>query len=83
MTINRYTYKCDCIDPILDKIIEKNFDIENIEGIYLEPSSFSGDTASTITVEIKGEKRNKKKNYQLVHTYCPFCGKKLSEGESK
>lgn len=80
MSDNKYWYKCECVGQILDKIIEVN-KLENVAFICMEPFSLSGDLASTVAVEFEGKK--KRKTYQLVHTYCPFCGKKIlnKEGE--
>ncbi len=73
----RWHYKCDCIDLILDKIIEVN-KLE-LDEINFEHVSLSGLTASVVVYRAVGKKAVKR--LTMVHRYCPFCGKKLIDEE--
>ena len=78
MSRSEWIYNCDCVKPLVDKAVELLVDHpEKITEVYLEPVTLSGGTASWLEVKIDGAKR--KKRFPVVHTYCPFCGKKFGD----
>jgi hypothetical protein len=70
---------CDCIQKSIDNVV-KQF---NSQGFYtsayfLDQDLISGSLSNTIEIKLRTdvEKRSKTKKWVIIHSYCPFCGKK-------
>jgi hypothetical protein len=79
---------CDCLTEIKAKLLEhvkrpghfkkpvKRLELLGIT-MLLQDNKFITKTFSQVEVELEGQK--KKETFQMVHSFCPYCGK--SQGE--
>ena len=70
-----FVYKCDCIKPMIESIVEKLMPLEEVTEAYLDPVSLSGITGTSL--EYKTANKKKSRRLIVTHTFCPFCGKRL------
>jgi hypothetical protein len=74
---------CDCIKRIEDKVLNhvkeqgKQAESASMQNLAFMFSSSETKTHQEIEVTINGKKKKEKIN--IIHTYCPFCGKEYTK----
>ena len=69
-----FVYKCDCIKPMIESIVEKLMPLEEVTEAYLDPVSLSGITGTSLEYKTA----NKKKSRRFVLFAAKDCWMRLS-----